>query len=91
MARRTRSRRLPPPSLESQHTPHEVRARLGRRPAPSYLQDFIYGAVDGAVTTFAVVAGAAGADLDETVVIILGGANLIADGFSMAVSNYLGS
>jgi VIT1/CCC1 family predicted Fe2+/Mn2+ transporter len=64
---------------------------LSERPSPSYLSDFIYGAIDGAVTTFAVVAGSAGADLDETVVIILGGANLVADGFSMAVSNYLGS
>ena len=43
------------------------------------------------MTTFAVVAGAAGANLDDEVVIILGGANLIADGFSMAVSNFLGS
>jgi VIT1/CCC1 family predicted Fe2+/Mn2+ transporter len=78
-------------SLEEDHTPGAVSARLGRTPAPSYLHDFIYGAIDGAVTTFAVVAGVAGADLDETVVIILGGANLLADGFSMAVSNYLGS
>jgi VIT1/CCC1 family predicted Fe2+/Mn2+ transporter len=85
-------RRVPrAPSLESEHTPDGVQARLGSPPAPSYLRDFIYGAIDGTVTTFAVVAGVAGADLDETVVIILGGANLIADGFSMAVSNYLGS
>ena len=68
-----------------------MRARLSGSPPASYLSDFIYGAIDGAVTTFAVVAGAAGADLDEKVVIILGGANLIADGFSMAVSNFLGS
>jgi VIT1/CCC1 family predicted Fe2+/Mn2+ transporter len=62
-----------------------------RRPRGSYLRDFVYGAVDGTVTTFAVVAGAAGAGLASTIVIILGTANLIADGFSMAVSNYLGS
>jgi VIT1/CCC1 family predicted Fe2+/Mn2+ transporter len=78
-------------SLAADHTPRAVSRRLGRRPSPSYLHDFIYGAVDGAVTTFAVVAGVAGASLDETVVIILGGANLIADGFSMAASNFLGS
>jgi VIT1/CCC1 family predicted Fe2+/Mn2+ transporter len=78
-------------SLEEDHTPHAVGRRLGREPSASYLRDFVYGAIDGAVTTFAVVAGVAGADLDETVVIILGGANLIADGFSMAVSNFLGS
>ena len=66
-------------------------ARLGKTPSASYLRDFVYGAVDGAITTFAVVAGVAGANLDETIVIILGGANLIADGFSMAASNYLGS
>ena len=80
-----------PASLDEEHTPAAVTARLRRTPSASYLSDFIYGAVDGAVTTFAVVAGVAGADLDETIVVILGGANLIADGFSMAVSNFLGS
>ena len=80
-----------PTSLTEEHTARAVSARLGRNRSPSYLHDFIYGAIDGAVTTFAVVAGVQGANLDETVVIILGAANLIADGFSMAVSNYLGS
>ena len=79
------------PSLAAEHTPTAVRSRLRERPSPSYLHDFIYGAIDGAVTTFAVVSGVAGADLGASVVIILGAANLIADGFSMAVSNYLGS
>jgi VIT1/CCC1 family predicted Fe2+/Mn2+ transporter len=78
-------------SIEQEHTPQAVRERLRRKPSPSYLHDFIYGAIDGAITTFAVVAGAAGANLDDSVVIILGGANLLADGFSMAVSNFLGS
>jgi len=82
---------MPDRTLESDHTPQAVEARLGRRPRPSYLHDFIYGAIDGAVTTFAVVAGVQGAQLDETIVIILGGANLLADGFSMAASNFLGS
>jgi VIT1/CCC1 family predicted Fe2+/Mn2+ transporter len=77
--------------LREEHTPSAVRKRLRDQPSASYLQDFIYGAVDGTVTTFAVVAGVQGASLDETIVIILGGANLIADGFSMAVSNFLGS
>lgn len=54
-----------------------------------YLPEFVYGGIDGAVTTFAVVAGAMGASLSSTVILILGFANLIADGFSMAVSNYL--
>ncbi len=54
-----------------------------------YLPEFVYGGMDGAVTTFAVVAGAAGANLDSSVVIILGIANLIADGFSMSVGSYL--
>lgn len=54
-----------------------------------YLPEFVYGGMDGIVTTFAVVAGAAGAGLDSSVVIILGFANLIADGFSMSVGSYL--
>ena len=54
-----------------------------------YLGEFVYGGIDGSVTTFAVVAGAAGANLDSDVVIILGFANLIADGFAMSVGSYL--
>ena len=53
-----------------------------------WVSDFVYGGIDGAVTTFAVVAGVEGASLSTTVVVILGFANLIADGFSMAVSKY---
>ena len=54
-----------------------------------YLGEFVYGGIDGSVTTFAVVAGAAGAQLDSAVVIILGFANLLADGFAMSVGSYL--
>ena len=50
----------------------------------------VYGAIDGTVTTYAVVAGVAGGGLDAPVVLVLGTANLVADGFSMAVANYLG-
>ena len=53
------------------------------------LGDFVYGATDGAVTTFAVVAGVVGASLSPSIVLILGFANLLADGFSMAIGNYL--
>ena len=77
--------------LKATHSPDAVRDRLGRRPTESYLRDFIYGGVDGVVTTFAVVSGVAGAGLEGSVVVILGAANLLADGFSMAVSNYLGT
>src|SRR3989344_4019815 len=60
-----------------------------KRTERKYLAEFVYGAIDGTVTTFAVVAGAVGASLSSTVILILGFANLFADGFSMAVSNYL--
>ncbi len=62
------------------------REALGR-----YIGDIILGANDGIITTFAVVAGVAGARLSVGVVIILGFANLLADGISMGASNYLGS
>jgi vacuolar iron transporter family protein len=76
--------------LRELHTSEAIAARLGtvRR---GYLRDFIFGAVDGVVTTFAVVAGAAGAGLEARIVIILGTANLLADGFSMSVGNFLSS
>lgn len=57
----------------------------------SYLKDIVYGANDGLVTTFAVIAGVAGASLDPIVVVFLGMANLLADGFSMAASSFLAS
>jgi VIT1/CCC1 family predicted Fe2+/Mn2+ transporter len=60
--------------------------RLGK-----YLPEFVYGGMDGCVTTFAVVAGSAGAGLSTSITLILGFANLIADGFSMSVGNYLSS
>ncbi|HEX8546616.1 MAG TPA: VIT1/CCC1 transporter family protein, partial [Cytophagaceae bacterium] len=53
-----------------------------------YITEFVYGGIDGAITTFAVVAGATGANLQLSVVIILGVANLIADGFSMSVGSF---
>ena len=56
-----------------------------------YLGEFVYGGIDGSVTTFAVVAGAVGASLDSSIIIILGFANLFADGFSMSVGSYLSS
>lgn len=55
----------------------------------SYLKDVVYGANDGLVTTFAVIAGVAGAGLDPVVIVFLGLANLFADGFSMAASSFL--
>lgn len=55
-----------------------------------FLRDAVFGANDGIVTTFAVVAGSAGASFGTNIVLVLGFANLLADGFSMAVGNYLG-
>ena len=76
--------------LVAAHTPLVIAQRLALPPRASYLRDGVYGAVDGIVTTFAVVAGVAGSGLDARVVLILGLANLIGDGFSMAVANFLG-
>tara|TARA_Y100000310_G_scaffold39747_2_gene37274 strand:- start:2021 stop:2575 length:555 start_codon:yes stop_codon:yes gene_type:complete len=53
------------------------------------LKSTVYGGLDGIITTFAIVAGVAGASLEASIVLILGFANLIADGFSMAASDYL--
>lgn len=77
--------------MEHEHTPEAIRERLAAAPRISYLRDWVYGGIDGSVTTFAVVTGAGGAALSARVVLILGVANLLADGFSMAASNYLGT
>jgi VIT1/CCC1 family predicted Fe2+/Mn2+ transporter len=73
---------------EHEHTRDAIRARLAQAHQPSHLRDWVYGGIDGTVTTFAVVAGVAGAQLSPRVIIIIGLANLFADGFSMAASNY---
>ncbi len=78
-----------PEGLKDQHTPQAIARRLAAATQHSYLGDFVLGAVDGTVTTFAVVSGAAGADMAAGVAIILGSANLFADGLSMAAGNYL--
>ncbi|MGH9856666.1 MAG: VIT1/CCC1 transporter family protein, partial [Acidobacteriota bacterium] len=63
-------------------------SRVGKH-LEDYLSEFVYGGIDGAVTTFAVVAGATGANFSVKVILVLGFANLIADGFSMSVGSYL--
>ena len=68
------------------HGQHSKRVRLTK-----YLPEFVYGGIDGLVTTFAVVAGATGANLDLSVVLILWFANLFADGFSMSVGAFMAS
>jgi VIT1/CCC1 family predicted Fe2+/Mn2+ transporter len=77
--------------LVASHQPEAIRERLSAGTGVSYLKDFVYGAIDGAVTTFAVVSGVAGAGLSPGIVIVLGVANLVGDGFSMAAGNYLGT
>lgn len=77
--------------MEHEHSIQAIRARLSVGTRHNYLRDCIYGGIDGTVTTFAVVAGVVGARLSPSIVLILGVANLIADGFSMAASNYLGT
>ncbi len=77
--------------LEHSHDPAAIAARLNDKRRTSYLADFVYGGIDGAITTFAIVAGVVGASLSSGVILILGLANLLADGFSMAASNYSGT
>lgn len=77
-----------PVALEHEHTQEAISERLAAATEHNYLGDFVLGAIDGAVTTFAVVSGSAGAGLPAGVAVVLGFANIFADGFSMAVSNY---
>lgn len=80
---------MPSTPLEHEHTEQAIHDRLSSEPQQSYLRDWVYGGIDGTVTTFAIVAGVIGAHLAPRVILILGGANLIADGLAMAASNYL--
>ena len=74
--------------LKKEHHPDQIKKRLDVQ-RNDYVGDAILGAVDGGVTTFAVIAGAVGGGFDSQVIVILGFAKLFADGFSMAASNFL--
>lgn len=78
----------PDQTLHQEHHPAAIAARLARGPRWPYLAAAVLGSMDGCVTTFAVVAGAVGANFTASVAIVMGAANLLADGFSMAISNY---
>tara|TARA_R110002124_G_scaffold287365_1_gene474082 strand:+ start:16142 stop:16867 length:726 start_codon:yes stop_codon:yes gene_type:complete len=73
------------------HTPEAIKARLAENIKINYLREWVYGGIDGVVTTFAIVSGVVGASLSPHIVIILGLANLIGDGFSMAAGAYTSS
>lgn len=73
------------------HTPEAIAERLAEASKPSRLKDGVYGSIDGAVTTLAIVAGVEGAGLSPNVIVILGIANVLADGFSMAAGNFAGT
>ena len=77
--------------MEHAHTSEAIAERLSAGPKQNYLRDWIYGGIDGSVTTFAVVTGVVGAHLSPAIIVIMGFANLFADGFSMAASNFLGT
>ncbi len=80
---------MPFPRSSNRESLHvEPRTALGI--ARHYIRDIVYGANDGVITTFAVVAGVTGGTLAPTTVLVLGAANLVADGLSMGVGNYLG-
>lgn len=77
--------------MEHEHSAEAIEERLALGPQHNYLRDWIYGGIDGSVTTFAVVSGVSGARLPSWIILVMGFANLFADGFSMAASNFLGT
>lgn len=78
-----------PLSFVHEHTPEAISERLSGKTNQSVVRDLIYGAIDGTVTTFSIVAGVSGAELSDKIILILGMSNVLADGFSMAAGNYL--
>lgn len=82
---------MPVQEIFHDHSAEAIRVRLEAGAEASYLRDWIYGGIDGAVTTFAIVCGVVGANFSTSVILVLGAANIVADGFSMAASNYTGS
>ena len=80
-------RKNDPEASKQAHTPGAREEHQQER--GQFIKSIIYGGLDGIITTFAVVAGVAGASLEPSIVLILGFANLIADGISMAIGDFL--
>lgn len=74
--------------MEHSHSVEEIRKRISAPKKKSNLRDVVFGSIDGTITTFAIVSGVEGAQLAPSVIVILGLANIFADGFSMAAGNY---
>ncbi len=74
--------------LIQEHQPEAIRNRFKNLTEQNTISDAVLGGIDGCVTTFAVVSGTVGAGFSPSVALVLGLANLVADGFSMAISNY---
>jgi VIT1/CCC1 family predicted Fe2+/Mn2+ transporter len=77
--------------MNHEHSVEAIKETLSAGPRHNYLRDWIYGGIDGSVTTFAVVTAVVGARLSPAVIVIMGFANLVGGGFSMAASNFLGT
>ena len=75
--------------VESLRSSHDAGHEPHSSDSGKYIKSIVYGGLDGIITTFAVVAGVAGAALPVSVVLILGFANLIADGLAMAFGDFL--
>lgn len=73
------------------HAPERIAQEQHGGASDVYIGNMVYGGLDGILTTFAVVSGVAGAKLGSGIVLILGMANLLADGFAMAIGAYLSS
>lgn len=77
-------------NLDFMNTTQNLKSNLASK-IYLYLGELVYGAFDGTITTFAVVAGSVGAGLESNIIVILGFANLLADGFAMSIGAYLSS
>ncbi|MCV6586648.1 MAG: VIT1/CCC1 transporter family protein [Marinibacterium sp.] len=76
---------------EHSHSPRDIAARIRAPKGHGVLRDAVFGAIDGGVTTFAIVAAVGGTGLSPLIIVGLGLANVLADGFSMAAGNYSGA
>lgn len=74
--------------LQREHSPHAIKQRLAAPQKHRYVGDAVLGGVDGCITTFAIVSSSIAAGLPNMAALVLGLANIAADGFSMAISNY---
>ena len=77
---------------EASRNAHELKMNVneeGHQSAGDFIKSVVYGGLDGILTTFAIVSGAAGGDLSAYAILVMGFSSKFADAIVMGLGDAL--